>query len=96
MTRGNETEYSDMSNFLNEKLGVFKTSVTLGSAGTHVLPIDLYQLGSIFVGNREVDQLTESEFSIIYGKIYSSYFGERITYEVITEVPTDKQFEHSY
>ena len=40
--------------------------------------------------------LTESEFNIIYGKIYSSYFGERITYEVITELPTDKQFEHSY
>ena len=40
--------------------------------------------------------LTESEFNIIYGKIYSSYFGERITYEVITEVPTDKEFEHSY
>ena len=40
--------------------------------------------------------LTESEFNIIYGKIYSSYFGERITYEVITEAPTDKQFEHSY
>ena len=40
--------------------------------------------------------LTESEFSIIYGKIYSSYFGERITYEVITEVPHDKEFEHSY
>ena len=70
MTRGNETEYSDMSNFLNEKLGVFKTSVTLGNAGTHVLPADLYQLGSIFVGNREVDQLTESEFS----KIMNSQF----------------------
>ena len=40
--------------------------------------------------------LNEEEFNIIYGKIYSSYFGERITYEVITEVPTDKEFEHSY
>ena len=40
--------------------------------------------------------LTENEFNIIYGKIYSSYFGERITYEVITEVPHDKEFEHSY
>jgi hypothetical protein len=71
MTRGNETEYSDMSNFLNEKLGVFKTSVDLGASNVHVLPIDLYQLGSIFTGdNREVDQLTDSEFS----KIMNSQF----------------------
>jgi len=71
MTRGNETEYSDMSNFLNEKLGVFKTSVDLGASNVHVLPVDLYQLGSIFTGdNREVDQLTDSEFS----KIMNSQF----------------------
>ena len=49
-----------------------------------------------FDGQCLFKNLTESEFNIIYGKIYSSYFGERITYEVITEVPTDKQFEHSY
>ena len=40
-----------------------------------------------FDGQCLFKNLTESEFSIIYGKIYSSYFGERITYEVITEVP---------
>ena len=40
--------------------------------------------------------VNEDEFNIIYGKIYCSYFGERITYEVITEVPNDKEFEHSY
>ena len=49
-----------------------------------------------FDGQCLFKNLTESEFSIIYGKIYTSYFGERITYEVITEAPTDKQFEHSY
>ena len=49
-----------------------------------------------FDGQGLVKNLTESEFNIIYGKIYSSYFGERITYEVITEAPTDKRFEHSY
>ena len=49
-----------------------------------------------FDGQCLFKNLTESEFNIIYGKIYSSYFGERITYEVITEAPNDKQFEHSY
>ena len=39
-----------------------------------------------FDGQCLFKNLTESEFNIIYGKIYSSYFGERISYEVITEV----------
>ena len=37
-----------------------------------------------FDGQCLFKNLTESEFNIIYGKIYSSYFGERISYEVIT------------
>ena len=49
-----------------------------------------------FDGQCLFKNLTESEFDIIYGKIYSSYFGERITYEVITEAPHDREFEHSY
>ena len=49
-----------------------------------------------FDGQCLFKNLTESEFDIIYGKIYSSYFGERISYEVIAEAPHDKEFEHSY
>jgi len=50
-----------------------------------------------FDGQCLFKNLTESEFNIIYGKIYSSYFGERITYEVIAETPIDnKLYEHSY
>ena len=33
-----------------------------------------------FDGQCLFKNLTESEFNIIYGKIYSSYFGERISY----------------
>ena len=49
-----------------------------------------------FDGQCLFKNLTENEFSIIYGKIYTSYFGGRITYEVITEISNDKEFEHSY
>ena len=49
-----------------------------------------------FDGQCLFKNLTESEFNIIYGKIYSSYFGERITYEVITEAPTDKPVSYTH
>ena len=29
-------------------------------------------------------------------KIYSSYYGDQITYEMIMDIPSDKEFEHSY
>ena len=40
--------------------------------------------------------LNEEEFKIIWNKLYTSYWMDEITYEEITEVPTDKEFEHSY
>ena len=40
--------------------------------------------------------LNEEEFKIIWNKLYTSYWKGEITYEEITEVPTDKEFEHSY
>tara|TARA_B100001559_G_scaffold60362_1_gene48529 strand:- start:286 stop:459 length:174 start_codon:yes stop_codon:yes gene_type:complete len=40
--------------------------------------------------------LNEEEFNIIWNKLYTSYWKDEITYEEITEVPTDKEFEHSY
>ena len=40
--------------------------------------------------------LNEEEFNIIWSKLYTSYWKDEITYEEITEVTTDKEFEHSY
>ena len=68
---GNDQEYSDMADLLDEKLGIFKTeqvivssgsSATLLGAQEYILPNNLYQLGSVFMGTREVDQLSPSEF----------------------------------
>ena len=33
--------------------------------------------------------LNESEFDIIWSKLYTSYYGEEITYSVITDTPKD-------
>ena len=49
----NSTEYSDMLGFLDEKLGVFKKTVSAntagGTAGVHVVkPTDFYRVGSIY------------------------------------------------
>ena len=33
--------------------------------------------------------LNESEFDIIWSKLYTSYYGEEITYSVVTDTPND-------
>ena len=42
-----------------------------------------------FNGQCLFKNLNEGEFDIIWSKIYSSYYGEQITYEVITDTPKD-------
>ena len=71
-----------------------KPARSVAALGQELLPMNTYHI--YFDGQCLFKNLTENEFNIIYGKIYSSYFGERITYEVITEVPNEREFEHSY
>ena len=40
--------------------------------------------------------LNEDEFDIIWNKLYTSYWTAQMTYTVVSENPTDKDFEHSY
>tara|TARA_R110002020_G_scaffold194731_3_gene395594 strand:+ start:103 stop:786 length:684 start_codon:yes stop_codon:yes gene_type:complete len=56
---GNDTDYSDMLDLLNDKLNIFKehiTSVAL-SSGKFTLPNDLLKLGQVIVNNYEADQI---------------------------------------
>ena len=49
---GNDTEYSDMLNILNEKINIFETSTGLTyDVGHFNLPGDLYRLGTIVYTN---------------------------------------------
>ena len=53
---GNDTEYSDMLNILNEKISPFETSATLTySTDKFELPTDLYRLGTIIYSNTTTD-----------------------------------------
>jgi len=49
---GNDTEYSDMLNILNEKINIFETTATLTYNVDHFdLPTNLYRLGTIIYSN---------------------------------------------
>lgn len=53
---GNDTEYSDMLNILNEKINIFETSGVLTYDTDHFnLPSDLYRLGTIIYTNITTD-----------------------------------------
>ena len=60
-TPGNDKEYSDMSNLLEEKLGVFKTSISTSAGVNIALPVNLYKLGSIFSNNLLLEQVNVNE-----------------------------------
>lgn len=60
---GNDTEYSDMLNVLNEKINLFETSASLTHTGTEfTLPTDLYRLGTIVFGSVEAERVNNNEF----------------------------------
>ena len=49
---GNNTEYSDMLNILNEKINIFETSAIPGRVGSYfTFPLDLYRLGTVVYKN---------------------------------------------
>ena len=60
---GNDTEYSDMLNLLDEKLGELKTTAGLPTAsGLNPLPTDLYKLGSVYIEGNEVEPVNFNEY----------------------------------
>lgn len=49
---GNNTEYSDMLNILNEKINIFETSAVPGRVGLYfTFPPDMYRLGTVVYKN---------------------------------------------
>jgi hypothetical protein len=60
---GNDTEYSDMLNILNEKISPFETTNNLNYNSTDnyfPLPTDLYRLGTIIYSNTTTDGFSTS------------------------------------
>ena len=65
---GNETEYSDMLDLLNEKIDMFQIRGTILPA-SHTLPTNLYRLGGIFViqsgVTNEAERVNEKDWSYV-------------------------------
>ena len=63
---GNDTEYSDMLNLLNEKINIFEKTAAMTYNGTHwQAPSDLYRIGSLLHNNTEVERINANEYRYI-------------------------------
>ena len=63
---GNDTEYSDMLDNLNEKISEFEKTATLSySSGYFLPPADLYRVGTVVYSNREVERVNKNEYLYI-------------------------------
>ena len=60
---GNDTEYSDMIDLLNEKIAEIATTATLSVStnGIATLPANLYKIGTVIYGGTEADMVTPNE-----------------------------------
>jgi hypothetical protein len=66
---GNDTEFSDMLNILNEKINIFEVTAAMTyGAGLHWSPpADLYRIGTLIHNNIEVERVNKNEFLYING-----------------------------
>ena len=64
---GNDTEFSDMLNILNEKIDIFEVTaaMTYGAGAHWNPPADLYRIGTLIHNNIEVERVNKNEFLYI-------------------------------
>jgi hypothetical protein len=63
---GNDTEFSDMLNLLNEKINLFEaTAAMIRSNNYWTVPSDLYRIGTLIYNNTEVERINQKEFLYI-------------------------------
>lgn len=63
---GNDTEYADMLNVLNEKINIFEKTGNMTYNGTHwAAPSDLYRIGTLLYNNNEVERINANEYLYI-------------------------------
>lgn len=61
---GNDTEYSDMIDILEEKISVFEKVGQAVNSGT-TLPSDLYRLGSVVFNGAEAESISQKDYIYI-------------------------------
>jgi len=60
---GNDTEYSDMLDILNEKISLFETTSVLTHTGSYyTIPTDLYRVGTVIYNNAEAEKTNKNEY----------------------------------
>ena len=60
---GNDTEYSDMLNILNEKINAFAKAAVLSYSTDHFnKPSDLYRLGTVIYNGNEAERINKNEY----------------------------------
>ena len=70
---GNDTEYSDMIDNLNEKIDIFQTEATLAySDPYYLIPSTVYRLGTVIYNNKEVELIQKNELLYILNSPISS------------------------
>lgn len=67
---GNDTEYSDMLNILNEKINIFEKQASLdydenATPPHYDLPTDIYRLGTVIYKGSEVEKVNRNEYLYI-------------------------------
>ena len=63
---GNDTEFSDMLNILNEKINLFEVTSAMTYAGNYwSTPSDLYRIGTLIYNSAEVERINKNEFLYI-------------------------------
>ena len=63
---GNDTEFSDMLNILNEKINIFEVTAPMTYAANYwTAPDNLYRIGTLIYNNIEVERINQNEFLYI-------------------------------
>jgi hypothetical protein len=63
---GNDTEYSDMLNILNEKINIFEKTASMTYSNSYWSePSDLYRMGTIIYNNIEAERINANEYLYI-------------------------------
>jgi len=69
---GNDTEFSDMLNILNEKINIFEVTAAMTYSALPAPainywspPADLYRIGTLIYNNTEVERINQKEFLYI-------------------------------
>jgi len=83
---GNDTEYSDMLNILNEKINLFETNGSMTYSNNYwTAPANLYRMGTIIYNSTEVERVNNNEYLYISSSPLAKPTNDRPIYVASTD-----------